>query len=1315
MQQQPPHLTREMALFLPTEVELLRVVFEAYALTPPARAPCLGLYELYALLPHFGPERPLADVADLIYRFDSTLLGFVDFDDFLELIQWVIRDAANQQEKLLAALRVCARNSSTRSSSSSVIDAYTLRQLLMAPGSESPLTYSEFAAILRRLFPLEAAGTSASKRSPEALVGLLSDALHPVVASFIDRLEARKVSFPRSLARASKRPFAYLPGVSSLLKHASASVHADEVVLKVRIFEALDVEGLARVRPLPHGAGIEYEALSLYVVARISPSESMPAVSARTPVLVRELYPEWHQDLELRIPLPSPRLSDIQVWASNVHLHFEVYDAVAHMPAPHAEWIGAASLPLSVALHNAAKHAHFALALSAPGGLVSPNAACYKFPERTEPSRLARAKTPVGAHAKSPGLTALDSFYPARDRSMPRSPGGSDGSEARGISLPTGAISRNKAGDLEAAVVLESAIAAARERKQLESGGKARILRPRLVVSLAFATDFDAAHDANAADPGEVRLSALSPKIMEHYFVPPDVLWLALYPGRMEEDLSAGLEVESEPVPDGSRQSSTRQANLDSLLAANLDDVAEMLADGGKGRDLASGALWELYLQSLEDACSAMPRRAFQLVAIDEYNRFRWLPSFVCPMPSTAAGHSEVELLAMVSALSDDGFPTDIACGKPNQPRMQTLSPAVVISRKAASELEKALLLASLLIGAGADAYVVVGRRTTGAFAYWVVTLSPLPYKRRRKRRKRTADEKAGKGHGPDAAASQPRSRSRSRSQTRSRTHAKPASRRPSVVDAMGNVLVIGDANGPAVAAKRRASLVDASLKADTQAAIRSLAGDARPVPRWGRRGSTPDLPSGGDSASLFVDSAAFLKLPAGLPPTSQAAQKRRGSVDVGLAALALRRGSLDKRPMRDGNDSFDSACSDSSVDSVEAAVKRVQQAAIDAGSTGGRRRRNSLAGVVADAIALHAGGGEVGGGGNRDEYTYSFYSTTDGGADGGNGDDDGNEWGMLSPRGIERGSHSRSRTSIVHQSHSQSFLGLESVLSSEFGGGARTPGLDRYSSVARMHNPLLAFEPRKFSKRARPNVRPMGVVHFDAASGAMFTSCDDAGFPFASVGTLFNGDNGWLNVAQQDRVDRLVWDLSSRSDWKPFFSDKVLATAGPVQPWYTPPRLEVRPALDRAATRAIALTMEAQLTELIKAYRASRAPGWLVRVHEPLSNRLRLTIKHVDMVERGAGALGVQHAMDTAWPSVLSCVPNGAFLHARLFKFRNTSMEAVCRQLAYTGLLDVTAVGVIYVIAANLVSRPLGLEDVWLWFGYLEWADAYVGDPDEA
>ena len=1319
--------------------------------------------------PLFGPEVPLEQVVSLIFRYDSDCTGFVDFGDFLTLVQDVMLEHSRQVHELKQALHSLAGRKE-------LLDAHDLRAVLMSP-SDSGLTYAEFAAVLKVAFPLEGGGGNVfvdepGGKSPEHLVRLLNQGFHPVMLPFLER--QAHLARPRLPILPSSSPiaasFADYPGLASLLKQAEIPVSQEYASIHVRIFEALDVDAMARVRPLPSGNGIEYEALSLYVVIRVedgsvdprkrkrtdttntsipnasgggdvgdsadpnagdqggdgaAPPPAVPGIvdlasltpgstsvaMKQTSTLVRELYPEWHQEFELRVPLPNAqRVGDIQAWAQDVYIVFDVFDAITHMPHPHAEWIGSAQVPLLLALKHAATPVHLSLGLSTDAGVYDPDQASYSYPVHTA-SPPVRPRSRVGgpSRALSPSLEQYDSFYGGG-----RSPKGGRQAKAERESSPQL--------DQDGAMALEVALAAARE----EAASGTEPVIPRLVVSLQSKDEVGGGH-------GRPGLS------VAHRFVPWDVLGLSSFASRIEEDLKAGLEVSSEPVPDGSRQAFTRKAHLDSMLA-NLDSKAGSPKGGGASSASSSrrksASLWDMYLHLLNELCSKFPRREFQLLGVDEYNRFRFLPSFLRPLNKAAAGLSQSQLARMVADMPVDTFPHDIPIGLPSPPRAHTLSPAVVLSRKRGSELELALLLASLFLGLGLDAYLAVGTRASGILGYWVVTRTPLHSKtgrsgRRRRRRKRRSNRvrsssvkdrgerslsSVGRKHkrrvgrrvsrakksseqstlesslanvrvsgtsvSPSASPSISPAGSRTGSRTGSPGVSPPpppsgsrgprmlgdeianmerrgrAGRRKSIVDGSGVEVPLLDANAGALSARRRSSVDAAAMREAVEAAA------ARGAPRWGRRRSNPDLlasltPQMNASSGLLM-----LPQPAGLTSRAletavaaagaggESGRRSLAAVAVALRAQAAAAADEEADVEAEEDEWSYSYYSEGEMDEVIATASRED--------TGSRSRGRSLS---------QNGGGGGGGGGN-------------GGGGGGEAD--------------------LSQTMI--RSNSMSFRGGISVLSSDMsfregavGGGGG--GVGRYSTMARIHNPLLTFEAEKFAHARGPGEEDaVAIVHWDPVTGRAFSDPSESGFPFRRLGNVVNHHNGWVNVGYQDAIERLVWNLEDSVRWRVFLEPQDVESFGRFECWYSHPQsMMVTPVLDRTEERRVGRALEAHLCSLISGIRSD------ARFDERVSEVLRSTLAYVDMVKLRGGERGVRAAMHKAWPQVQRAVPDGHFLHARLFCFRNASLESIIAQLGFTGLLSPTGSSVVFVSGVRLVSLPLSVEHTWVWFGYVE------------
>ncbi|KAJ2992659.1 hypothetical protein HDV02_002944 [Globomyces sp. JEL0801] len=180
---------------------------------------------------------------------------------------------------------------------------------------------------------------------------------------------------------------------------------------------------------------------------------------------------------------------------------------------------------------------------------------------------------------------------------------------------------------------------------------------------------------------------------------------------------------------------------------AKVADAYPSCEDGKEER------IWALFLSTLHAIHDLFPLRDFRLIAMDEFQDFRFLCSFIQPINSLdaklntlpkmaeAVAHIPYQMPHVYSQASDSEYMNDIhpydskslagwiQTGYPGSFATETFmgpigSPSTVVSRRGAGLVEHANLLCSLFRGKSINAFVALGEVKYRPYA-WVVTIIP--------------------------------------------------------------------------------------------------------------------------------------------------------------------------------------------------------------------------------------------------------------------------------------------------------------------------------------------------------------------------------------------------------------------------------------------------------------------------------------------------------------------------------------------------------------------------------------------------------------
>ncbi|KAI9188925.1 Centrosomal protein of 76 kDa [Blastocladiella emersonii ATCC 22665] len=231
-------------------------------------------------------------------------------------------------------------------------------------------------------------------------------------------------------------------------------------------------------------------------------------------------------------------------------------------------------------------------------------------------------------------------------------------------------------------------------------------------------------------------------------------VWLRKFPEKMKKDLS----------PQQAAPASRKPASLN-----NLDEDEEIDDEDEEGhikeylrsmeQQTSMNNFWNYYVAMLESTVQLFPRRDFAILGLDETNTFRPLTSFIMPIQFGSTRYTRHELAHCVSRIplysawtgfSDathrqlsklsttianrlhhstqplsDAFLEPVICAESRFTQIAT--PATVVARGFGSLMDHAILLCSLFLGMGSDAFVAIGN-AQGKHHVWVVTMDRQPH-----------------------------------------------------------------------------------------------------------------------------------------------------------------------------------------------------------------------------------------------------------------------------------------------------------------------------------------------------------------------------------------------------------------------------------------------------------------------------------------------------------------------------------------------------------------------------------------------------------
>ncbi|KAI9218995.1 hypothetical protein BC828DRAFT_387180, partial [Blastocladiella britannica] len=240
-------------------------------------------------------------------------------------------------------------------------------------------------------------------------------------------------------------------------------------------------------------------------------------------------------------------------------------------------------------------------------------------------------------------------------------------------------------------------------------------------------------------------------------------VWLRKYPDKVRKDLSPAAPEPSSHKKGKDSRATTAVPSAD----PDSDDSDEEGPDGNFKEYLKSmeqhasaSSFWNYYMTIMDTTRQLFPRRNFAILALDESNTFRPLTCFLRPLklpnqpqekpsrhelaryvahipcyspwtPLSDATHRALSKLpsAVANTLHHgtqplaDAYLTPVTVAESRFTQVAT--PASMVARGFGSVMDHAVLLCSLFLGAGSDAYIAFGA-IRGRHAVWVVTIDVI-------------------------------------------------------------------------------------------------------------------------------------------------------------------------------------------------------------------------------------------------------------------------------------------------------------------------------------------------------------------------------------------------------------------------------------------------------------------------------------------------------------------------------------------------------------------------------------------------------------
>jgi hypothetical protein len=265
----------------------------------------------------------------IIYRYDTSCCGALDFEDFLEFLAdyWITIELKRE-----AARKLYASHHGDRS--------YDQNELAMSMGMQPGNQF------------LNAALKQASNES--------------------DFLSFLNLDDPECL---------WVPNDTLMRTMQESGIVSDFVILKrhvtVRVLEGINLSTFCRIKKRV-GHGIEYITLDPFVQVTIA------GQSKRTSSFSGSNSPRWDHELSFDFTIPPGEVHDIVHWVHCCNVDFEVYDLNNEGAVAYGELLARGSLPLSRILHSVRRPFDVIIPLSCLDGFERSIALSVQITDRTQ-------------------------------------------------------------------------------------------------------------------------------------------------------------------------------------------------------------------------------------------------------------------------------------------------------------------------------------------------------------------------------------------------------------------------------------------------------------------------------------------------------------------------------------------------------------------------------------------------------------------------------------------------------------------------------------------------------------------------------------------------------------------------------------------------------------------------------------------------------------------------------------------------------------------------------------------------------------------
>eukprot|EP01135_Chromosphaera_perkinsii_P005549 Nk52_evm98s352 gene=Nk52_evmTU98s352 len=293
-------------------------VFDRFSETVPGR---LGLIDLYNAMPMFGPQLAVTAVKKLIYRYDRSRDGFLDFEDFLELLA-DYEVTCEQMEKMVA-------------------NAFETTFAKLCPGEEG-ISRQVFGHILQ----------------------MNSDFKYREVD------EVCTDAFPQYGSKMKcEKFFEVMKAHTTWIKNPPIDrIKIGKVTIRIKVNKARNLEIFSRVKCREHLIALKSIDAALSI--------SIAGNSQKSTVEIGNLSPYWNHTVEFNVIFPTYDISEAQAWIEGQSICFRLFDNEVNGVVPHLDWLAHGSIPLDSVMYEPSSSMYSLLKLrldNLPSGVIFKN------------------------------------------------------------------------------------------------------------------------------------------------------------------------------------------------------------------------------------------------------------------------------------------------------------------------------------------------------------------------------------------------------------------------------------------------------------------------------------------------------------------------------------------------------------------------------------------------------------------------------------------------------------------------------------------------------------------------------------------------------------------------------------------------------------------------------------------------------------------------------------------------------------------------------------------------------------------------------